>query len=409
MIQGSKAKILFDCYKVPVLLLLTLFVRFMPYGFQQNAIIHELLLPLNLMVAVCAIVIITKDWRIDYFQVFAVLFMLVQFVSNLLNSCGVIRELWHAILYSSLIVVLIWSFKTDGEKSIKTISFYFFTILLFNMITGIVFPNGLYEFEGIRYNFIGNHNSYIQYALILLMVLGIKLYDEKDRKRILWVVTWIVLVITYYNEKSITSIVGLVLLFAYVLLFNNRFSRRILNIVTYTIVNIIVFVFAVFKRITDTEKIQKSLEVIGKSPTLTHRTEIWRDYTKIIPKSILLGFGNQNQDGLERLFSGKVTAEMAHAHNLFLNTTFQFGIIGLSLLLVLLILVAVNFYNIGNLKLRYYFEALLGVIILMSQFEVYSYDFYYMILVVMYIYAKKGREENEEFLYVEDYRSSKKT
>ena len=79
-------------------------------------------------------------------------------------------------------------------------------------------------------------------------------------------------------------------------------------------------------------------EAIGKDPTLSSRTEIWRQVWEAIQLKPLLGYGSAAfWDGLEgpsKYVELAVRAKVAYAHNGFLDILLGIGVIGFSLFLI---------------------------------------------------------------------------
>jgi exopolysaccharide production protein ExoQ len=86
-------------------------------------------------------------------------------------------------------------------------------------------------------------------------------------------------------------------------------------------------------------------EALGRDPTLTGRTEIWRVVWQLVESNFWFGYGwnawalgNPVGDSLRSALGFNVT----HAHNGYLNVALELGIVGLALLVWLLVLLLVK-------------------------------------------------------------------
>jgi O-antigen ligase len=92
-------------------------------------------------------------------------------------------------------------------------------------------------------------------------------------------------------------------------------------------------------------------EFLGKSPDMTHRSDIWRKVLNLINDRPLEGWGFSGVwiPGVKP-FSGLVVLngiEYFQAHNVFLDTWFQLGLVGLGLFLILLTRTFVKTWRLG--------------------------------------------------------------
>jgi len=92
-------------------------------------------------------------------------------------------------------------------------------------------------------------------------------------------------------------------------------------------------------------------EFLGKSPDMTHRSDIWRKVLNLINDRPLEGWGFSGVwiPGVKP-FSGLVVLngiEYFQAHNVFLDTWLQLGLVGLGLFLILLTRTFVKTWRLG--------------------------------------------------------------
>ena len=182
------------------------------------------------------------------------------------------------------------------------------------------------------------------------------------------------------------------MLLGYILFLNYKWTRGVLNLITYTIVNSVFFVLFVWN--TSKGALLSSLTgLINKDITFTGRTSIWEGVKPYICQHWLLG------NGLEQ---GKVMAEKigmiqaVNAHNLYLDLVYKTGLSGFLLIAFLFVLTCSKIRKIEDPKIRYFLEAFIGIFMFMSQFEAYSIKFIFFMLVFLYMYGCKNSGAEEE-------------
>lgn len=387
MLRDNKIKTIIDCWKVPVLILLALLLRFMPYGIHATEIMQKFRIPIQLLAVFCSIVIARRYFRINKLYFLLVLYFAIKLFSTVLNRQDVFTCAWDAISCMSMVVIIEWGIKKDYRTCVDIVCVYFVLMLLFNVFSVVFNSNSDLVYKGC---FLGHKNTFIIYGLSALLFAGIRRYDETVYKPVFWIATWIILIITYILKPSSTSTFGLMCLLIYVLVFNRTWTRKILNIKLYLIGVVLIFILVVYKQYSG-QIIEFLTGIMGENPTFTGRTYIWKDYIDTTGKSILLGFGYASESGLATIFSGTAAGDMPNAHNIILNVVFQTGMIGLIAVIALLVVVVNCLTAIQNDRIRYFFEALLGVLLLMSQFEAYSQELYFLVFGVIYFYADMNK------------------
>jgi exopolysaccharide production protein ExoQ len=80
------------------------------------------------------------------------------------------------------------------------------------------------------------------------------------------------------------------------------------------------------------------LDLLGKDPTLTGRTDIWAVVLQLIAQKPLLGWGYNailtGGDSIDYWIADQLGDKLPHAHNAWLQVTLQVGLVGLFLILV---------------------------------------------------------------------------
>ena len=217
---------------------------------------------------------------------------------------------------------------------------YFIIIALANLISVIVFPNGLYfeydlglsehlnsqsaEANAVRY-FCGHKNSMLIALFPGVVCAGLTaLTDEKRRDFYLGLAYIGVLIASTAMADAVTSAaVGVLLLIVFIILHRKAIGvRQTLTAGLILAVDIAIVHFRIL------DLFSQSLRSLNRNTTLSGRTYIWDGAVKAIGDNWLFGHGIQAPDLLKETFVG-----FSHPHNVFLATLYYGGIIGLAMFL----------------------------------------------------------------------------
>lgn len=384
---------------VPILTCLVLFSRFLPISISESALVSTISLPMNLLLTASAVWIFINARFMDGMFVAYLFFLVVRLLSNLINGLALFSSVWTFILSVSFYILIRWSATNDWSLFLKSVFFFFTVIILINLIFMVEEPEGAFlDSENKVVHFVGNRNSIIMYGICPVLVSYLDLFETEIPKRAVpWALIWSLLFFSLSIERSVTGIVGLSVLLIFLLFLNKQPFRGFCNLIVYIAINVFVFITFV-KNQFEGALFTKILGLVGKKTTFSGRTSVWKDYIYVIPEELLIGHGSLSKPELEVLFDGTISQSMPHAHNIYLNVTFQTGLIGLVLFFLIFLVAVTHFREIEKKKVRYAFEAFLGVLMLMSQFEAYNMELYYLIAFIMYLYATKDGGKNHEQL-----------
>lgn len=379
----------------PALVFLSLFLRMMPQAFTTVGPIMKMGTLCNFLLVGAAIVLFLKKPELDSFSLAYFCFLSVRFLSNMVNGVDVVKSAWTAVLAVAFFVILKWAAEVSWESFLDAILFFMLAALLINLLFMSQDPEGLFEnVQHEKIHFLGNRNSIIEYGLSGVIAGYFKIAEKKGDKIsfLTWIILWFIQMFTFSLSKSLTSIVGLTLLLGYLLFWNRRRTSRFWSFYVFGAVSI-AFYFLLVQNQASGELLDKALFVLEKSQSFTERMTIWRSYLKEIPNEMILGHGVLEQSALSRLFVGTNAAINPHAHNVFLNIAFQSGIAGLFTFLLLFVIIISRLKDAEDRWVGCFVGVLLGILLVMSQVEAYTIEFYSLILFIAYSYIRKSREE----------------
>lgn len=254
-------------------------------------------------------------------------------------------------------------------------------LFLINLVTIIQFyPEGMYKTDKVNGDlyFMGHDNGMI-YNLIPLCALSL-LYSYLKLKKI-W--TWYTLTsfsLAFFSEiyvRSATGIIEVLLLLLLVVMYDNRYFRKIIRpeilFGFYFIVNILLVYFRIQKFFSGL-----IVGVFGKDVTLTGRTYLWDYAIQRIVENNFQGYG------MGTLIYGVNGHTYPHCHNLLLDFLYTGGFFSLILFTILLFVFSKKYHDlpdkkIGKLILIPLFILLFGETTAAIPYKVFFWSFFVLI------------------------------
>lgn len=223
-----------------------------------------------------------------------------------------------------------------------------FALELVNFTSVLLFPQGLWttDLVSVGANFFFDHRNNA-YRILFPMLLSTCLLDTFSGKRfsVRTAVSVALAAAQVLIAPSTTSSIALLLFAVLFLAIQFRIGRRIINGVSILAASLVAFALLVVLRVQNYFGPWMA-SVLGKTTSLTGRTEIWDFvFDMINRKTLLLGYGVSGHNSL--VVNGRT---YAHAHNEFLDVWLNSGLIGVILLLVLLALAA---YSLCRFRTSY--------------------------------------------------------
>lgn len=220
-----------------------------------------------------------------------------------------------------------YSASEDRIRIIRALYWIHFIFSVINLLTIILFPNGLYTYSGASthelYFFLGHNN--VAGRFLLPGIAYAVICDYVDKDALGWK-SYSIALIGFVNailSWSVTSMVGIGIVLLYLLFGSKRKLPSFFTVRNLLIAAIIVFVlivvennFGVFEYII--------VNVFQKDMTLSARTRIWSAVLISIAERSLFGYGYGVNVWSYALMG---SLEPSSAHNYFLDLMFRGGII----------------------------------------------------------------------------------
>ena len=280
------------------------------------------------------------------------LVMLYSFIilfSAVINNNITIGMIYTNFVYIGFIIYINYCMK-DFKNFINALNILFTLLIIYNLILAI-FVKSSYMYigyQGSQKVFVGTFESRNGISMVMIPAIAFILirseyiYEKVRNKDIL--LCFMVLIIILLSKSSTGFIVGSLLVIYVLLLKKIKINININKLMSiYTIIYTQVVIF----RIQETVFRGFIENTLQKNVTLTGRTLIWDFIMKIIPNSLIFGYGRN-----DIIAQNAIIRDVTEAHNGLLEILLCTGIIGL-FVFILILLNAFKALNKSNSKISY--------------------------------------------------------
>lgn len=280
------------------------------------------------------------------------LVMLYSFIilfSAVINNNITIGMIYTNFVYIGFIIYINYCMK-DFKNFINALNILFTLLIIYNLILAI-FVQSSYMYigyQGSQKVFVGTFESRNGISMVMIPAIAFILirseyiYEKVRNKDIL--LCFMVLIIIFLSKSSTGFIVGSLLVIYVLLLKKIKINININKLMSiYTIIYTQVVIF----RIQETVFRGFIENTLQKNVTLTGRTLIWDFIMKIIPNSLIFGYGRN-----DIIAQNAIIRDVTEAHNGLLEILLCTGIIGL-FVFILILLNAFRALNKSNSKISY--------------------------------------------------------
>lgn len=280
------------------------------------------------------------------------LVMLYSFIilfSAVINNNITIGMIYTNFVYIGFIIYINYCMK-DFKNFINALNILVTLLIIYNLILAI-FVQSSYMYigyQGSQKVFVGTFESRNGISMVMIPAIAFILirseyiYEKVRNKDIL--LCFMVLIIILLSKSSTGFIVGSLLVIYVLLLKKIKIKININKLMSiYTIIYTQVVIF----RIQETVFRGFIENTLQKNVTLTGRTLIWDFIMKIIPNSLIFGYGRN-----DIIAQNAIIRDVTEAHNGLLEILLCTGIIGL-FVFILILLNAFKALNKSNSKISY--------------------------------------------------------
>lgn len=360
---------------------------FQPDYLKTLPTVNQLLFYLRAIGPILAIIyffIVSR--RLSKFTVIWIMLEMWLFVTGLINNVDMTNILQHVAQLMG-VALLFDSFQGDNvDYIIKVIHVYLLVLLAVNLVTILLYPQGLYATgvigETTENWFLGFKNTQIVYILPFLVTNRIQIIQTG---RNCWRYVELALIIfTSLFLNSGTTILGVALFLILTFEPITLKLKNIMNSVTYFWVTIGLFIAIPILR---AQRVFSFIIVDGlhKSMDLTGRTSIWTITEGYIRQHLLIGWGNQSTNFRHMMY---MSDSVISAHNQFLEYLFQGGVILLALYIMMLWALALKISQTSSSRIEVILAALYLSFQVLQITEVHVEMGYYLLYFLMWHYSE---------------------
>lgn len=310
-----------------------------PYAFTQNQLLHFVLVDIYFYVAlICFIIYLWKSickFKFSLPLLGILLFVLSEIFSTRINGISILSLSLHFIRVIAVCIIVEAVARQEKRLEIflmvvRDITVFF---LMLNIIVSVIYPNGIPSISdpnNARYLF-GNVNSTIR-SIYPGMCCSLLLDVKKDK--ISWN-TWIIfagyILLSATTYVMATGLVTMTFIIVAVI-FRKLLIKKIRQI--YCAIVCLVAVSEILIVILNNQSVMLMISTFfHKSATFTNRFYLWNNALSLIPNKLFWGYGRPYDVDLKAMIGN-----MYGTHNYYLDVIFMQGIVGLTILLILIIL-----------------------------------------------------------------------
>lgn len=335
----------------------------------------EFLIRLWLLVSFAVCLVVWVRARFPCKGIVGAVFGLVIAVAISTVICKGDLWVWYDLWFPSCCVaVFVAGFSRSRDELLISIFIVTSALSFLNLASMILYPGGIVQNS---VYFFGNRNA--AYQVVLPSVASAMLIERQRRSPLplLSVFSSIIGFLQFAIGSSVTSLVAYLFLFTLLMFFANRKIGALFSSYILVILSIVGTVGLVFLHVH--EAFAPLIEgVFRKSLTLSGRTRLW---DKVISlgdcEHLPLGRGASgyreiNVDGVQ----------FYHTHNLYLETWFDAGVVGVALLLVLLLACCYSLHKLRSDRQAVILASTLGAYLTIGMVENILTPSFFMFLIL---------------------------
>lgn len=313
------------------------------------------------------LILMLKKGRFNSLTVAALLFASATLLSTIVNHDDIMA--WIKNYMPFVVICLIVMLYKDEAKSelLWAIFFVVFSLSVLNLLSAIVFPNGMYRSEGSISNdsYFWRHKNGA-YQIILPSIAVSSIIDSRNgltqgSKRTLaaFLVGFVQVILAY----SATSFIAMIALVAGILLINSSIMRRLLNAFTFVGAYIVGYLGIVVFRVQDSLSLFFQ-SYLGRSASLTGRTTIWDlIFFYMDTEHMMLGYGSSYA------LLSQYNLSFISAHNMLLHLWFTGGVLAVASFCLVLFLSCRSLYRIRATKVTATIALIIGCFLVIGLTE----------------------------------------
>ena len=326
-------------------------------------------------------------------DIFILVYIALQWaISMILHSVSIVASIKQPLIILLTYLSIRRRLVSSRHHTLTALSAFSWIVIALNFFSVLLFPYGLFQRQNVSninqsIFFFGVDN---QFGRVLYPCMAIIVFFETfyKKKRYLLSISAIGMVgFGYFYRGNGAGIISFVIYCALLILFFASKQKVLLNGIKLSVLIIALNVLLLSsKAILSIDFVKGIFQALGKDTTLTGRTDIWDAGLKVFSKHPLIGIGQQVDDIVVM-----VDGTPYMAHNRFLQTLLEGGIVSFSLMILsfgcIIMKGQKNIHRIPQLQLLY-----IGFFATFFYFFVETASFapVYMLMLVLSEYASQS-------------------
>ncbi len=318
-----------------------------------------------------AFALIISAWilrgKTDKAYIGLLLFLLLDCVVTVINKGNVSQMISNAITLFAMAVLFGSAAENGSYKFVKVASTVFEILILINLITILLFPNGLYKLTAVNHHyFLGSRNVMMRTIFPGVCFSILRSVIEKNKLSFRTLAVMAMAGVSLILVWSATALAAYALFCLCLLLFRAKGTPKWFTVKTCYLFAIFIFLLIIVFRFQSLFS-YVIVDVLKKDLTFTGRTILWNSAMAHIAKSPIVGYGLEDLQTMgPKLY--KFTAYDS-CHNFFLDVLYQNGIIGFALISILFLSAEKKIDAHTSLKYRTIFILFVFAYAVMINFE----------------------------------------
>lgn len=304
------------------------------------------------------------------FILFAALLFIIC-LASLINGDSLKRALEYSFATLLFCLLVEYGILSDIRHFLQAQMWFFGTLIVLNLITVLVFRNGMYIY--VRYAecwLLGFKSGHFVYHLAFLFFTLMYAFLCDKKKLYLAYIGLALTLLSTILVKNATALFILIPFTIIMILPKILDFTKVMNILTYTGIGVALnLVLVVFRR--QDLFYWLIVNILHKRPDLTYRIQIWDGALKEIREHLVIGQGYRN-------FFLPGTGETTH--NQYMEMLYKGGIIGLIIFIIILAIVIILLFKNRKNREAKWISLFLGGFFIMFVMEQFAFSFFFFLL-----------------------------
>lgn len=361
---------------------------------------------LSNVTAACMVLFLVKEKiQLSKFGAVVSVYYLYTVINSYFHGQGEIHFLISTAKMLFFLCVVDIVLSKRYEKTITILYVIFLIIIVADVLSVFLFPNGLYQTtttwnewssSDVKGWLLGNKNNHIIWYLTTIYLSYVK-YRMTDLKKyeVRWYIVMFITLVTVIHIQSSTSIVVAIIADVSMLYFHSRKKQTIhINIVIVGIVYVIMQTTILMGSITFLQPIITGM--LGKDLTFSGRVTAWMNASVYIFQKPISGWGQMTAESAKKMLG---SAALVNAHNQWLQILWEGGIIQLVLLMVVFVVMIRKIQQCSEKTISDISNILFTVVLIAMAFEVELGNLVSWVLIALFYhtnwYFDKHKEKQE--------------